>query len=170
MDEDSAIGIDELLKWVSDLSKSDNICLQYYDKIKKAKTKKRIVDIAIDSNGCSFLCDMESKNMLIPYSHITSIFSSFINGNYTSFHGDKDRGYTSSIYCCYQGDIDVKSSLVTLLGCKANVYVKENSVVQIYADRNCEISVGCPSSSKAIVHYWGNREPEYSGNVELIKE
>lgn len=169
MDEDSAIGIDELLKWVSDLYKSDNICLQYYDKIKKAKTKKRIVDIAIDSNGCSFLCDMESKNMLIPYSHITSIFSSFINGNYTSFHGDKERCYTSAIYCKYDGNINAETTILTLLCCDCSVLVSNNNVIEVYADKNTDLYICCPNTSLAIVHYWG-KEPEYSGNVELIKE
>lgn len=163
--------MDNFDKWVNEILSTGSLCDSYTDKLKRAKSNKQIMDLVLDANGVSYLQQMQEKGLVLPYEVITSRFRSFINGGYISEHKNVNgERYTSSMYCCYQGDIDVKSSLVALLGCKANIYVKENSVVQIYADRNCEISVGCPSSSKAIVHYWGNREPEYSGNVELIKE
>lgn len=163
--------MDNFDKWVNEILSTGSLCESYTDKLKRAKSNKQIMDLVLDANGVSYLQQMQEKGIVLPYEVITSRFRSFINGGYISEHKNvKGERYTSSMYCCYQGDIDVKSSLLTLLGCKANIYVKENSVVQIYADRNCEINVGCPSSSKAIVHYWGNREPEYSGNVELIKE
>lgn len=157
--------------WIKKIVNANKLCASYYNKVNKSMSNKQLMDIVTDSNGMTYLCEMQAKGFPLPYEVITSRFSSFINGRYTAEHNSKNgRLYTSQIYCCYQGKIEMKDTLLTLLGCTCSVYVAENHICQIYLDKNCDVIIACPSSSKAIVHYWGNREPEYSGNVELIKE
>lgn len=156
--------------WIKQITETDNLCANYYKKVQNAKSSKQLMDIVMDSNGMSFLPEMEAHGVALPYEVITSRFGSFINGNYIGeFKNDKGNGYTSAIYCCYQGTINADTTLLTVLGCKANIYVAENNVVTIYADKNCELNIGCPANARCTVHYWGE-EPEISGNVELIKE
>lgn len=158
-------------EWIQKLTCADELCASYYDKVKKSMSNKQLVDIVTDANGMTYLCEMQAKGIPLPYEVITSRFSSFINGRYVAEHkNDKGNGYTSQIYCCYQGKIEMKETLLTLLGCTCSVYVAENHICQIYLDKNCDVIIACPSSSKAIVHYWGDKEPEYSGNVEFVKE
>lgn len=157
-------------EWIKAIVECDDLCATYYDKVKKSVSNKQLMDIVTDSNGMKFLPEMEAKGIPLPYEVITKRFGSFINGRYIAEHKtDKGRGYTSSIYCCFQGNINAETTLLTLLGCDCSVLVKDNHIIQIYCDKNTELEICCPSTSKAIVHYWG-KEPEYSGNVELVKE
>lgn len=158
-------------EWIKKITLADELCASYYDKVKKSVSNKQLVDIVTDANGVSYLPSMEQKGMPLPYEVITSRFGSFINGRYTAEHNSKNgHPYSSQIYCCYHGKIDMSVTLLTLLGCTCSVYVAENHICQIYLDKNCDVNIACPSSSKAIVHYWGDKEPEYSGNVEFVKE
>lgn len=156
--------------WIKKIVTADELCASYYDKVNKSVSNKGLMDIVTDANGMQFLPQMEAKGMPLPYEVITSRFGSFINGRYIAEHKtDKGNGYTSAIYCCFQGNINAETTLLTLLGCDCSVLVKDNHIIQIYCDKNTELNICCPSTSKAIVHYWG-KEPEYSGNVELVKE
>ena len=157
-------------EWVRKIVDADELCASYYKKVSKAMSNKQLIDIAMDSNGISYLCEMQAKGIALPYEVITKRFGSFINGRYISEHkNERGNGYSSCIYCCFQGHIKAETTLIMLLGCAATVIVKANHIIQIYCDKNTELNICCPSTSKAIVHYWG-KEPEYSGNVELVKE
>ena len=156
--------------WLYCIRESGNLCNEYCDKVDNSLSNKQLVDICLDANGVSFLPQMEAKGTPLPYEVITRRFGSFINGRYTAQHEtSKGKYYTSSIYCCFQGNINAETTLLTLLGCDCSVLVKDNHIIQIYCDKNTELDICCPTTSKAIVHYWG-KEPEYSGNVELVKE
>lgn len=162
--------IKDFEQWIKMIVDADELCANYYDKVNKALSNKQLVDIALDSNGASYLCEMQSKGLALPYDIITSRFGNFINGKYTSEHkNDKGNGYTSAIYCKYDGNINAETTILTLLGCDCSVLVNNNNVIEVYADKNTDLYICCPNTSLAIVHYWG-KEPEYSGNVELIKE
>lgn len=156
-------------EWIDKLVESDEICTEYYKKIKKSLSVKQVFDSGCDSNGIEYLCIMDAKGMPLPYEVITSLFGSFINGKYSSEHKvESGDSYKASVYCCYKGEIKPTTAVLGLLGCEANIYVGENKVVNIYADKNCDITVACPSSSLVYVNYWG-KDPEHSGNVKLIK-
>ena len=157
-------------QWIERIVSCDYLCASYYDKVNKSVSNKELMDIVTDANGMSFLPQMEAEGTPLPYEVITKRFGSFINGRYIAEHKtEKSRSYTSCIYCCFQGNINAETTLLTLLGCMATVVVKTNHIIQIYCDKNTELNICCPSTSKAIVHYWG-KEPGYSGNVELVKE
>lgn len=157
--------------WIKKIVNANKLCASYYNKVNKSMSNKQLMDIVTDSNGMTYLCEMQAKGFPLPYEVITSRFGNFINGKYIAEHQSRNgHTYTSQIYCCYQGKIEMKDTLLTLLGCTCSVYVAENNRCQIYLDKNCDVIIACPSSSEAIVHYWGDKEPEYSGNVEFVKE
>lgn len=158
-------------QWINRLNESDELCAEYYGKVRKSVSNKQLVDICLDSNGISYLCEMQAKGIALPYEVITKRFGSFINGRYISEHkNERGNGYSSCIYCCFQGNIKAETTLITLLGCNVTVNVNPNHIIQVYADKNTELKICCPETSKAIVHYWGNVRPKVEGNVELIKE
>lgn len=156
--------------WIKQIIGANELCSDYQEKVSKALSNKQLMDIVLDANGVSYLCQMQSKGFALPYEVITRRFGSFINGKYVSEHkNEKGNGYTSKIYCCHRGEIEGNTTLLTLLGCDCMVNVKENHILTVYSDKNTQLSVKCPSSSRVIVHYWGE-EPKYEGNVELVKE
>lgn len=157
-------------EWIDKVVLADELCANYYEKVTKAVSNKRLADLATDANGMTYLCEMEAKGLALPYEVITSRFGNFINGKYIAEHINETGGkYTSAIYCCYKGEIKGDITLLTLLGCDATIYVEENSIMQIYLDKNSKAKIVCPLNSKALVFYWG-RKPICSGDVEIVKE
>ena len=158
--------------WINKVIESGNLCGEYKDKVDDAKSKKQILDIVLDANGSSFLQEMQAKGMPLPYETINNEFRSYINGRYKAeFKNDKGNGYSSSLYCCYAEDeLLIDTTLTTMLGCNTDVYIRNNDFVKIYADKNCELHISCPESSRCIVEYWdGARIFVHRGVVEMIK-
>ena len=132
--------------------------------------------LALDANGCSYLCEMQSKGYPLSYETICSKFRAYINGRYVAeFKNDKGNGYTSSIYCCFSdfADIHIETTITTILGCKCDVWVGKNDFVKVYADSNCELTIHCHETSRCIIEYWDGAKIEVDehlgGKVELIK-
>lgn len=157
--------------WVKDIVSSHKLCDEYLAKVDKSMSNKQLMDIVTDANGMSYLCEMRHEKHPLPYSVITSRFKPFINGHYVARHTEPQSGgeYDSKLYCQYTDDIVGDTTLLTLLGCKCNVLVDENHIIQIYLDECTSANISCPLNSKAIVHYWG-KKPKYTGNVELVNE
>lgn len=158
--------------WINTVIKTGNLCEDYKVKVDDANSKKQLLDIVLDANGVSYLCEMETKGYPLPYETIHRQFGSYINGRYKAeYKNEKGNGYTSSIYCCYaEEEMLVDTTLTTMLGCNTDVYIRENDFVRIYADKNCELHISCPPSSRCIVDYWdGAHVVVHKGNVELIK-
>lgn len=157
-------------QWIEKIVSTDNLCSDYYEKVKQSLSNKQLVDIVTDANGMSYLCEMDSKGISLPYEIITKRFSSFINGRHVYKHKSSSGGeYTSVIYCCFNDDIKANTTLITLLGCDCKIFIDDNHFVKIYLDKNCNSMIECPPTSKAIVYYWG-KEPKFIGNVELVNK
>lgn len=162
-------------EWLNKVIETGNLCSSYKDKALDAKSKKTLIDLCLDSNGASYLMEMESKGISLSYETILSEFKSYLNGRYIAeYKNGKGNGYSSSIYCCFTDDnvINIETTLTIILGCKSAIMVKENDFVRIYADKNCELTIMCPKSSRCIVEYWDGAKIEVNENydkVELIE-
>lgn len=157
-------------EWVRRIVDADELCASYYKKVSKAMSNKQLIDISMDSNGMSYLCEMEQKGLDLPYQIIMNRFRPFINGQYVSEHKTKGGDtYTSAIYCCYNDDIVANTTLLTVLGVEANICVSKNNCCTIYVDKHSKVTITCPVGSCADVYYWCDEEPDYSGNVKLIR-
>ena len=149
--------MNNFLKWVALLKKNGLLCDMYSEKVDNAKSKLELVRCCLDANGANFLQEMQSEGHELPYEIIHKLFRAYINGRYTAeFKNENNRGYTSCMYCCWQDDIYVETTLVTVLNCDCNIYIGSNSVVRIYLDKNCKVRIFCPQSSFCMVDYWGD--------------
>lgn len=158
--------------WINKVIESGNLCVEYKAKVDDAKSKLQLMHLCLDSNGSTYLCEMQEKGYPLPYEVINKEFRSYINGRYNAeFKNDKGNGYTSSIYCCYAEDeLLIDTTLTTMLGCNTDVYIRPNDFVKIYADKNCELHISCPDSSRCIVEYWNGAQIfVHRGVVEMIK-
>lgn len=155
--------------WISKISGSGSLCAEYKNKVDAAQSNKQLVDIVMDANGMSYLPEMISKGMPLPYDVIKNRFAPFINGRYIG-HTTNSKGheYTSAIYCGYTGDINnAGTTLLTLLGCSCVVNVSNNSYIHIYVDGHSKVQVNCPKTSHAIVEKWDSAEVSVSGDVKI---
>lgn len=162
-------------EWLKSVIDSGNLCSGYKDKAMESKSKSALMDIVLDANGVSYLCEMDSRGYALPYETILNEFKSYINGRYVyTRKNDKGNGYSSSIYCCYcdSDSININTTLTTLLGCKSSIVVGGCDFVRLYADKNCELKVYCPITSRCIIEYWDGAIVDVCtnyDNVELIK-
>lgn len=161
-------------EWLNSIINAGLLCGNYQQKTVDAQSKLHLMDIVLDANGASYLCEMQSKGFELPYETILKEFKSYINGRYVAeFRNEKGNGYSSTIYCCYNGDVDINTTSTTFLGCKALIKVKPYDFVQIYADSNCHLTINCPSTSRVKIDYWGNTtieidNKEDAGRIDLI--
>ena len=158
--------------WIDKVIDSGNLCEEYTDKVHEAKSKKALMDIVLDANGSKFLVDMDEHGFPLPYDTIKREFGAYINGRYVSEYTTKNGGhYNSSIYCCYEeSECLVDTTVATMLGCKTNVRLKDNSYVFIYADKNCDLTIHIQESARCKVEYWGDAKISIVGcdnNVKL---
>lgn len=163
-------------EWINKVIQSGNLCSGYTGKVSSANSKLQLVRIVLDANGVSYLPEMDAKGFPLPYDTILKEFKNYINGNYTAmFSNDKGHGYSSSLYCCYAGgnEINVDSTLSVYLGCSnVTLKIRENDFVYLYIDKNCDLSIECPESSKCLIDYWEGANIDTSkskGNIILTK-
>lgn len=169
------IDMNNFKEWVSLLKKNGLLCDMYSEKVDNAKSKLELVRCCLDANGVNFLQEMQSEGFALPYEIINKLFRAYINGRYIAeYNNGKGNGYTSCIYCCFdESDIEIKTTLTTVLGCTCDVWVGKNDFVKIYADKNCKLMIHCNETSRCIVEYWDGAIVEVDaplgGKVELIK-
>ncbi len=118
------------------------LCGEYKDKWANAATPKDLVDIASDINGADFLCASAAKGWGLSKEFLLNNFRGFINGEYTSRHGD-GAGYTSEIYIGHNGNITARATIIIVLYSNATVYIPKNHVCRIFAACNTNIDVQC---------------------------
>lgn len=144
-------------EWINKIIESGLLCEAYTDKVEEAKSKKRLMNIVLDSNGQGWLPEMQAKGMALPYETIVTEFKSYINGRYKAEFSKGDRiFYTSCLYCCYDESVDVDTTATVLLGCKCVVNIKDWDFVKLYVDTNCDITINCPKNARCLVESWGN--------------
>lgn len=113
------------------------LCTQYADKWNNAMDKRSLVDIGIDAKGADFLCDSCSNGWGLTIEYLKREFAEYINGNYQR----KEDGYTSELYVDYTGNIEQRSTLTLLIGCKCNIHIGKDSVCEIYLSGGSDIRI-----------------------------
>ena len=153
----------ETINWINKLVEEGSVCKEYADRIKEAKSKKDFFDFACEVDGAKFLTKQSWLRKDLPLESIAKDFKNFINGKCKPELKGKisDGTYTSSLYCLYNEDLVLDTTVTVLLGYCGKVTVRENSTVIIVADNNTEFCIDCDTSkgSKAIM-YGGMIAPE----------
>lgn len=160
-------------QWLDNIYATNNMCADYQGLVKKAKSIKQIFELILTSDGLSYLCEVQERGIDLPYSLITDGFKNYINGKLVYEHTiDGEPAFTTTLYCCYNNPICVNTTGVCLLNCNSTIEISPFNVAKIYIDRNCDIKVVCPSTSKCIIVRYGDAKInvlEGDGKVKIIK-
>lgn len=113
------------------------MCDEYYDRWDSCRSNKQIMDMALGVKAVDFLCDSIAKGWGISSEYISDRFKSFINGKYVS----KQKGYTSKMYCKFDGDITADTTIVTLIDSVVVLNVPNTSICEVYCTGKCKITV-----------------------------
>lgn len=156
------------LEWLNGLIENHLVCEQYIKKIISAKSKKQLFSICADSNGISFLPMMRAKGVGIDYAIIENEFSKYINGKFKPEYG-KEYKYLSAIYIGVTEQITIDTTIASLNNCKCVLRVIPNFISSIAVDKNCELDVFCPDSSRLVIEIWGNPKINIIEGEDRIK-
>lgn len=153
----------ETINWINKLVKEGSVCKEYADRIRDAKSKKDFFYFACEVEGAKFLTKQLWLRKDLSLETIAKEFKNFINGKCKpELKGiDGSSTYTSSLYCLYNEDLVLDTTVTVLFGYCGKITVRENSTVIIVADNNTEFCIDCDTSkgSKAIM-YGGMIAPE----------
>lgn len=114
---------------------TEGICEEYISLWDKCKNKKNIIDMACGVKAVDYLLDSIAKGWGLDSSFIENSFDSFINGRYVS----AQKGYSSEMYCRYEGKIIARTTILTLIDCNCEVYIPKNFSCTIYVSKNCNV-------------------------------
>lgn len=150
----------ETINWINKLVEEGSACREYADRIKEAKSKKDFFDFACEVDGAKFLTKQSWLRKDLPLEAIAKDFKNFINGRYKPELKGKmgDGTYTSSLYCLYNEDLVLDTTVTVLLGYCGKITVRENSRVIIIADNTTEFCLDCDTSK-------GSRAMMYGGTI-----
>lgn len=127
----------------------EGICDEYRDDVVNCGSKKQLMDMALSVKGADYLCDAIAKGWGVSPQEISKRFAPYINGKYTL-----DKGYTSTMYCQYNGSIVCETTLLTLIECNIEVEIPEYHTCEIYACGKCNIRV--KGKGQVLVVTYGN--------------
>ena len=112
------------------------LCGEYKAKWDGARDREDLMDIALDSNGVEWICQMANMGVLSKET-VLSDFGEYINGKYVRKKG----GYTSELYAYYNGTITMRTTLLVVMGGDVEVIVPEYHVVRIYVCCGAKVRV-----------------------------
>lgn len=135
------------------------LCKEYTDKCSAAKSKKQLMDIALDANGISYIANAVAKGYLSA-EYIYNAFNPFINGKYVR---DKD-GYTSCLYCSHGHEDDIAEIQANTT---AMVVINLIGTIVIPENRICEIHL---VNSKCYIKGEGRGNVYTYGDTEIYNE
>ena len=130
----------------------EGICDEYRDRVVNCGSKKQLMDMALSAKGADYLCDAIAKDWGVSPSEISKRFAPYINGRYTLDNGN----YESVMYCQYNGSIECKTTLLTLIECNIEVEVPEYHACYIYACGKCNVRI--KGKGEVIVVSYGNKD------------
>ena len=119
-------------------AREERICDRYAERWDSAGSKKGLMDLALSSQGADFVCDGIAKGWGISAEEISRRFGKYINGRYVY---EDESGYSSVMYCGYEGSIDVDTTLLVLIDSDVVLSIPDWHVCDVYASGKVGISV-----------------------------
>jgi hypothetical protein len=142
-------------------AKELGLCKEYSQKIDSAMSKKQVMDIALDANGVSWLCDSIAQGWGLTPNYIARNYANFLNARYV-YHG---KGYTSAIYC-QNDNIDIKTTVSCVIECNGEIHSDRLSEMHIV---NSKVSI--TGEGRSIVYLYNSQivnRDEFNGTI--VKE
>lgn len=126
-----------------------NVCSEYLKKWQNAKSKKQLVDIALSSQGCIFMCTSIEQGWGIESDYLRKNFEPFINRKYVM----EDK-YSSCMYVKNKGVVVVDTTLLLIIDSDMTVSVPKNMITKLYVCGDSKVKV--KGTGRVIVVRYGD--------------
>lgn len=115
------------------------VCADFKEKFVSCRSKKQLMDMALNIKGLEYLCDAITKGWGISADVISTRFAPYINGGYKY---ESPKGYTSEMYCCCVGEeVKCRSTALCLIDCDITLKIPNNCMCEVYVVGKCKIKV-----------------------------
>lgn len=154
--------------WLEIVKSEGLICERYLPMVLSARSRKQLMDVALDVNGIGFLCDMISIKKGLPYDVMSTEFAPYVNGRYIHINASSSGSYSASMYCGVKSPLSITTSttLIGIFNCKCDVHIPKNHVVQLCVDSNSAVNVVLEPDSKCYIDLWDGGNISYEGDVK----
>lgn len=139
------------------------LCDEYKKKLNECQNKEDLMNIVLDANGVSMLCDAQSFGWGMKSEYIQKEFGENING---TWQREKD-GYTSALYVGYSGNVECNTTIMTLIDCDCVVYVPALAICKVYIGGGSNITVNC--DGRCYIYAYKGCNVTHSGSCEVIE-
>jgi hypothetical protein len=117
---------DSTMKDFFKMARRLGLCREYTAKWASCKTKRQLMDVALDANGLPWVAGSIADGWGLSQDYIEKEFFGFLNGRYVH----DNNGYTSAIYV-NTAFVPVHTTAALVIGCHG----------EIHTDRLCELHV-----------------------------
>ena len=157
-------------EWLNIILDRGLICERYLPAVDAARSRKQYMDIALDVNGMTFLCDMREKGYGLPYDVMCDEFKAYLNGRYIHTKSALLRGYTSSMYCRVEtpSEITINTTLTGIFGCSCSVHVPANTYCQLIVDGSSVVNITVGDGGKCYVDLWRGGEVTFNDPSTVV--
>ena len=120
-----------------DNATAHGLCAQYAEKIAGARSKKSLVDIALDANGVEWMAQSIAEGWGLDPHFIAEHFAAFNNARYVWRRGE----LSAAMFVLPQlREIDINTTQALLVGFKGIARIPENTICAIYCV-DCDFDV-----------------------------
>lgn len=112
------------------LSHNLPICSKYSELIRNANTDNDIIDISLEVQPLEVITASVDTAWGLDSEYCINRFHPFLNGNYVLSKHHK--GYSSEMFIRYNGDINLRTTVLSVISSNTDIYVQDNDVCMIY--------------------------------------
>lgn len=157
-------------EWLNIVLDKGLICERYLPAVGAAHSRKQFMDVVLDVNGMTFLCEMRERGYGLPYDVICNEFKAYLNGRYIHTKSALIRGYTASMYCRIEApsEITINTTLTGIFGCSCSIHVPASTYCQLIVDGSSVVNITVGSGGKCYVDLWRGGEVTFDAADSVV--
>lgn len=140
-----------------------NVCSEYLKKWQNAKSKKQLVDIALSSQGCIFMCTSIEQGWGVDSVYLRKNFEPYLNRRYVM-----EDTYSSCMYVKNRGVAVADTTLILIIDSDMTISVPKNMITKLYVCGDSKIKVK-GNGRVIVVRYGEDIDVEFSNELRSKK-
>lgn len=113
------------------------ICEEKLEEWDRCVTKPDFVRLGFSVQGLDYLCNAINHGWGLTPEYISREFKTYVNNS----HCTTINGYTSKMYCCYSGSIEISTTITAIIKSNVTIMIPENRIAEIFVAGQCNIRV-----------------------------
>lgn len=157
-------------EWLNIVLDKGLICERYLPAVDAARSRKQFMDVVLDVNGMTFLCDMRERGYGLPYDVLCDEFKAYLNGRYIRTKNTHTGWYAASMYCRVESpsEITINTTLTGIFGCSCSIHVPANTWCQLIVDGSSVVNITVGNGGKCYVDLWRGGEVTFDDSSSVV--